>query len=396
MAEGTENLTRRTHGAVTNRTKEARWWRRWPEWVGYAAGAWSLLYAALGVYWTLGGAGFPFGSANDPQAALSILRDVQAQAGAPVIAGLGLLGALLALAMNRASGRGVWRAVLLAFAWTAATGLAVVIPDYRVLMAVAYAPLFLIGAPFDWPPGNFFDVVTWPVMNQLLCIAGGLAWAATALAYQRRSRGACGNCGRADAQAGWTTPKAAARWGRWAVYFAVIIPVLYVATRWAWALGIPLGISDEFLREGQEIGLWWAGAGLATVALGGALLTLGLIQRWGEVFPRWIPLLAGKRVPPMLAIVPASLVAVIVTQAGLMYVRLTLTGALGDVFTFIDDEDWAALAPELLWPLWGVALGAATLAYYYRRRGTCAHCGRGEQGRREGATDERQRSKELG
>ena len=33
-------------------------------------------------------------------------------------------------------------------------------------------------------------------------------------------------------------------------------------------------------------------------------------------------------------------------------------------------------APELLWPLWGGALGAATLAYYYRRRGKCEHCSR--------------------
>ena len=38
-------------------------------------------------------------------------------------------------------------------------------------------------------------------------------------------------------------------------------------------------------------------------------------------------------------------------------------------------ENWAALAPELLWPLWGFALGVATLAYY-RRRGGCGHCGR--------------------
>jgi hypothetical protein len=69
-------------------------------------------------------------------------------------------------------------------------------------------------------------------------------------------------------------------------------------------------------------------AGLATVAVGGAILTLGLVQRWGEVFPRWIPFLSGKRVPIWLAVIPASLVAVIVTNAGLMFVRLTLDGAL--------------------------------------------------------------------
>jgi hypothetical protein len=86
---------------------------------------------------------------------------------------------------------------------------------------------------------------------------------------------------------------------------------------------------------------------------------------------------AGKRVPVMLAVIPASLVSVIVTQAGLMFVRLTLFGTfrLGERSLTLD-ENWAAIAPELLWPVWGAALGVATLAYYYRRRGRCEHCGR--------------------
>ena len=49
-----------------------RWWLRWSGWIGYVAAAWSLAYGLLGLYWTLGGAGFPFGK-NDPSAALSIL-----------------------------------------------------------------------------------------------------------------------------------------------------------------------------------------------------------------------------------------------------------------------------------------------------------------------------------
>lgn len=69
--------------------------------------------------------------------------------------------------------------------------------------------------------------------------------------------------------------------------------------------------------------------------------------------------------------VPASLVSVLVTTAGLMFVRLTLTGGLGAILGegVMSAENWAALAPELLWPLWGAALGTATLACYYRRRG---------------------------
>jgi len=344
--------------------------------VGYAAAVWSLLYGVLGMSWALGGAGFPFGRENDPQAALSVLEGAQATTGGPIIAALGLVGALVAVAMARTWGRGIIRAVLRAFAWVVAATLVLGIPDYRLLMAVAYAPIFLLGAPFGWPPANFFDVITWPVVNQFVCITGGLCWAGAALAYQRRSSDACASCGRADDSSDWTTPVNAARWGKWAVAVAVIIPLLYAATRWAWALGIPLGISQEFFREGQAVGLWWAGAALATVAIIGALLTLGLVQQWGEIFPRWIPILAGRRVPPGLAIVPALLVAILVTTAGLMFVRLTLLGAISESFTFINEEDWAALAPELLWPFWGVALAAATLAYYYRRRGTCMRCGR--------------------
>ena len=31
------------------------------------------------------------------------------------------------------------------------------------------------------------------------------------------------------------------------------------------------------------------------------------------------------------------------------------------------------------WPLWSAALGAATLAYYLRRRGVCPDCRRGAE-----------------
>ena len=201
--------------------------------------------------------GFPFGSESDPGATLSILEGMRAPTGAPVIAVLGLAGTVAAVAMARGRGRGTLRAALLALAWTVAAVLALAIPDCRVLVAVAYAPIILIGVPFGWPPGvSILDFFPWPVVNQYFCIAGGFLWAATAAAYGRRARGACGYCGRTTgADSGWTGPDAAARWGRWAVCVAVVIPVFYALTRWAWAPGIPLGISEELLREGQEVGL---------------------------------------------------------------------------------------------------------------------------------------------
>jgi hypothetical protein len=42
---------------VASRVAEVRGWRRWAP---YAAVAWSLVYAALGVYWASGGPGFPY------------------------------------------------------------------------------------------------------------------------------------------------------------------------------------------------------------------------------------------------------------------------------------------------------------------------------------------------
>lgn len=346
--------------------RSVSWWQQWPYWAGYAAGIWSLLYGLLGIFWAFGGVGFPFGTHD--QAVVSVLSGLSVELGAPVIAAVGFTGAVVAVLMRRTWDDSRIDGVLVGFAVVVAVILALIIPDYRALMAVAYAPIFLLGAPFGWPPVSFSKAIPWPVLNQLLCIAGGGAWGAAALAYWRRTRARCLFCGRSGANATWTTAEAAARWGRWAVAIAVSVPTLYAITRWAWALGIPLGVDQAFLNNGQSDGFLWAGAGLATVALAGAGLTLGLIQPWGERFPRWLPYLAGKRVPPALAIIPASLIAILVTEAGLMYNRLWLSG-------FFPPDNPAIYAPELLWPLWGASLAAATRAYALRRRGSCAWCG---------------------
>jgi hypothetical protein len=123
--------------------------------------------------------------------------------------------------------------------------------------------------------------------------------------------------------------------------------------------------------EGENPGVWLGGAAIATIGFIGALLTLGLVQRWGEIFPRWMLGLAGKRVPPVLAIIPSSLVAIFILEAGLGMIRHALSGD----FAFAAQNPGTYL-PGLLWPVWGMSLGAATLAYYYRRRDKCQICER--------------------
>ncbi len=166
---------------------------------------------------------------------------------------------------------------------------------------------------------------------------------------------------------------------------AMVAPVFYAFTRYAWALGFPLGMTEEYLRSGQEKGLWISGLFLATFGLVGAVLMLGLVQRWGEVFPRWMIGLAGRRVPIALAIVPAALVSVLLVVGGVgiwsglgqMATNLAAAGVKGmEIFWGI----FFQVGPTLLFPLWGVALAVAALGYYYRRRGPCKVCGRGASG----------------
>ena len=322
----------------------------------YAAATWSCAYTLLGLHWTFGGAGFPFGVGHDPGAHLSVLGHAPPDVVAPAIATSGLLGTVAAILMARGVRRGFLRVALPALAGVFAIGLAVLIPDFRLLVVVAYAPILLLGAPFGWPSDvRFFDAIPWPLINQAVCMIGGVIWACAAIEYQRRLRSARGSAGRTIYMGRWTMLVASRRFGSAMVASAVAIPVLYAMTRWAWALGYPLGITEAFFRDGQAVGLWWMGAALGTLALVAAGLTLALIQPWGERFPR------------MLVIVPASTAAVIVTSAGMMFVRLTLSGTLtiGDHAITLSDN-WGALAPELLWPIWGISLGMATVAYYYR------------------------------
>jgi hypothetical protein len=37
--------------------------------------------------------------------------------------------------------------------------------------------------------------------------------------------------------------------------------------------------------------------GLSVVTMGAALLTIGLVRTWGEVFPSWLPVIGGRDVP---------------------------------------------------------------------------------------------------
>ncbi|MEU4553657.1 hypothetical protein [Micromonospora violae] len=94
---------------------------------------------------------------------------------------------------------------------------------------------------------------------------------------------------------------------------------------------------------------------------------LGAVVAW--VMTRHVR--PGHLSTALLAIVPASIVALTIIPAGLML-----------LWTEQARGSWAVWVPSLFWPVWGVALGAAAIAYHRRRRGTCRHCGQGHPAKR--------------
>ncbi|GEK87447.1 hypothetical protein [Microbacterium aerolatum] len=299
-----------------------------------------------------------------------LLGGVPDAAAAVGIAVLAVLGAVTA-----AWARWGWTTTRTARALTAVAAAvvlagAVPLTDATVLTGLGYLPVMLLMVPFSATARGKLDFYVEPAfLIQTAVLAGAVLLAVSVVRYVRRSTAACERCGRRrdGIDPGWTTPAAAARWGRVATLLAAAIPAFYGITRIAWALGIPLGYSRENLESVRAEALA-PDIGLGCFALVGAALTLGLVQRWGDSFPRWTFGLAGRQVPVRLAVIPATLVAVVVLPAGMTVVGNAMQDGMGS----FGADTWGAILPPMMWPLWSVALGAATYAYWLRRRGTCA------------------------
>lgn len=107
-----------------------------------------------------------------------------------------------------------------------------------------------------------------------------------------------------------------------------------------------------------------------------AFTAIGLVATWGEVFPRWIPVLRGRAVPPLLATVPAALGAVVLT---LLWTAIAVRFSLGQRIDGgsltsnapLSLDDWRGLVAVVAYApllLWGPLLGGVTISYWKRRR----------------------------
>ncbi|MEV4065697.1 hypothetical protein [Nonomuraea dietziae] len=309
---------------------------------------WSVSYLVLGLLWALGAPGYPF-DAGRAGAGNTLLDPLPAAVGGSVLA----VSALVAGVVAVLAAKGPLNRATAVVAVVAGVGLAVLLPDVRIMMTAGYLPVMLAAALAGQAEFSMIaSMLTWPSVNLLILMAVGVSLMVLG------TRAMLGGPGRPGSAAG------ALRAGWYATTVAVAVPVVYAVTRFGWLLGVPVGISDEFLAYIAEITP--IGAGLSALGLLGAVLTVGLVRPWGEIWPRWVPFLRGRPIPARLPAYSALAVSLPITSAGLMYVRQKLGGE--QVGPAGAADELGAWLPEMLWPLWGAALAVAAMAYLTRRR----------------------------
>lgn len=186
----------------------------------------------------------------------------------------------------------------------------------------------------------------------------GVVWAWRACATLPRSRATTGE----------------PRWGRAVTIAASLGALPYGVTRLSWLTPWPLGGLDpetgriELVMQTTEIvdlpEVRLQGVMIGLSAVLAMILTLGLISRWGEVFPRWVPIVGGREVPVNLAVVPGAFGALVLCVSGPgLVVNAVESGYAMDAFLML------LTFPT---PVWGPLLAAAVYAYWRRRTAPAA------------------------
>ncbi|RSO31073.1 hypothetical protein DMH15_24890 [Streptomyces sp. WAC 06725] len=153
------------------------------------------------------------------------------------------------------------------------------------------------------------------------------------------------------------------RWAVRAAYASALSATVgFIPIHAVWALGIPLWADERKFRE------WYAVGGgpylfvLSVLALLAGVLALSLARPWGLVFPRWVPLLAGRAVPRR----TLTATAFAVSSFLLLY---TVWAAVQEFREFNDDgifSPWIVVygIPQFL--VWGIGLAIAAHSYRHR------------------------------
>ncbi|TPQ17862.1 hypothetical protein [Streptomyces sporangiiformans] len=174
----------------------------------------------------------------------------------------------------------------------------------------------------------------------------------------------------------------APRWGRAA---ALAVPLLVLPSGLWRIVTVVFPVQDDGRAHGSGDLPPWLPEEVYVVLLSVltellAFTAYGLIATWGEVVPRWVPGLGGRRIPTPAAVVPAAAGALLLTALSSATAVADLAGVTlrgdplpegypGQVPGWSAVVFYVSYAPLLLW---GPCLGALTVAYWRRRRAPTA------------------------
>ncbi|MGW4826107.1 hypothetical protein ACWEOG_00895 [Amycolatopsis japonica] len=314
----------------------------WSSWTPRALLAWSLLYSALQAYWTF---------VASPPRMSPVGVDLIAFSGWKAIV-LCLAGAAITFALGRGGQRAAVQRVLVIASW-AVSG-----------MLVVAAALFLLDVVGGLLPGIGVQFFPLGFLSRTACLVGAALMAMVAVTHTRRLRGACGACGRLGA-----TPRMerTPAWASVAAYLATAGCAVRIVAQ------LVVGFDSGGLGVGVSLVLFEIG-----FVLSGTLLPWALVHDWGRIFPRWVPGLAGRRVPRWLVLGPAAGISI----AMIVYFGMILANMVGILLSGANDLGFGKGLPDafywvsvpVYW-LWGAALGFAALGYGRRTRPRCRQCG---------------------
>ncbi|WP_327350320.1 hypothetical protein [Streptomyces sp. NBC_01304] len=305
---------------------------------------WALAYAGFGLVCALKGTRlFPHGGFLGPSAS-----------GGAVTA-VGVLAALTCAAVSRYGLRPALRTLL----WTVCclAGLAA----FSLLMDVI---TLMFGQGVD----------SWAAAaNHALAAVGALMSAATALSART-------GLPRTAAP----PPSAAPRPVQLVAWVGTVAFLPYAAMKQIWAFGGTFaGTSGTEMRVVSErngaSGIWLAleSWGLdATMLLAGlgVFLLWGLVRPWGQVFPRWTPLLRGRRVPRWLPLAPSLIGAATLAPYGVLGVGYAALATMDVVTIRSGDLPTPQDALLVTWigmvafAVYGCALMVGARSYWLRTR----------------------------
>lgn len=236
-------------------------------------------------------------------------------------------------------------------------GLAMVTSGAMLLLDVVAAVLPGLGVDF-YPVG---------ALSRVACVGAGLSLIFAVHADLRQAAVSCATCRRPWAATGALDHLP--RWAWIAGYVSVAGCLIRIVAQAA------VGMDQSPLSRGMSALLFELG-----FVLGGTLLPLALVHRWGRIWPRWVPVLAGRTVPRWVVLGPGiGISGGLVVYFGFMQAQMIVERLNGrnpfppSAGVELPEAFFWVAVPGYL--TWGLGLAVASLAYYRRTKRPCPECG---------------------